>query len=202
MLSRECSSEHSRETFIPTSRFSREKLQTLLQTTHEVLLEGHQGLPTRARYFEPSMIDYSLKSSMILRIPRDRLKSEEFRLFLTQRLPLVITHLNDRLQLAWSPDQLTEDYGPQVCTMDDCEGVVDSIQTTLGKFLSHFKNGTGKVIWKVKVRIFRNNCDTQLNITRIRIGLQKQSYRSHTHFCIRISYQPFLFLSICGEIVR
>jgi hypothetical protein len=200
MLSCKISLEHSRETFIPTSRFSKEKLQALLQNTHEVLLQGHQGLPARARYFEASMIDYSLTSSTILRIPRDRLKGEEFRLFLAQRVPLVITHLNDRLQLAWSPNQLTEDYGTQVCTMDDCESVADSIQTTFGNFLSHFKSSTNKVIWKVKVRIFLTDFDARLHITQIRTGLPRRSYRSRIHFCIRILYQHFLFPSICDEI--
>lgn len=149
--------------FIPTSRFSEQQLQDVLQAIHATLLEVHQ-LPVRHRYFQPSIIEHSLSTSTILRAPSQRLKPDEFRLFLSKRLPLVITHLNDALQLAWSPKHLTDEYGSEDCTMEDCEDSTNRVKTKIHHFLSQFNSDMNGTIWKVKVRWSSTGFHLGLNI--------------------------------------
>lgn len=126
-------------------------MQSILQVMDSTLLGDPHVLPARAKYFQAAIIEHSLSSSTILRIPHNRLKGEEFRLFLRQRVPLVITNLNGKLQLTWSPNQLTEDYGSDDCTMEDCEGISNPMATKIHHFLSYFHQRRDDVIWKVKV---------------------------------------------------
>jgi hypothetical protein len=88
----------------------------------------------------------------------NKLCTEEFRTFLSRRLPLVITELNYKLQLPWSPSYLTAEYGRQPCTMEDCEGRREPSQVLLEDFLKFFScndldDSPSPTTWKVKVRI-------------------------------------------------
>jgi len=111
------------------------------------------SLKSQTFYFRHDDITKAKAQSLTLRIPTRRLQTTEFRYFMLQRIPLVITDLNSRLQLSWSPTQLIEDYGKQWCTMEDCEGKARSERVQLEAFLRLFE-GSGKIqstIWKVKV---------------------------------------------------
>lgn len=141
--------------FIPSSRFDQAELIDILREMKMSLAKDHYYLPTQAFFFKESIIADSHLSSTILRVPKKHLRNSEFRMFLAQRTPLVITHLNDQLQLSWSPTDLTSKYGEQDCTAEDCEGRSKPVTTTLGSFLGYFTEDSERrdgVIWKVKVK--------------------------------------------------
>lgn len=142
---------HDQSSFLPSSRFTEEVLHGLIQSMQTSVLDQTSTLGSRNIVFQPQDIEDSRIASTILQVSSNRLRSEEFRMFLEHRIPLVITGLNNKLRLAWSPAQLTEDFGSQSCTMEDCEGVASSVRTTLGNFLSYFGKENNGVIWKVKV---------------------------------------------------
>lgn len=118
-------------------------------------------LPIQNFFFNQTIISNLQTSTSILRIPRKNLRIQEFRIFLGQRTPLVITDLNQDLQLSWNPHFLKKEYGLDPCTMEDCEGRAQPINTNLKGFLSHFEvdvvekttQDAKQVIWKVKVII-------------------------------------------------
>lgn len=118
-------------------------------------------LSPRYHVFNLQILTESERTASILRIPTEKLKIEEFRLFLSRRLPLVITGLNSSLCLSWSPSQLIDEYGKELCTMEDCEAQSQPSHVLLEEFLSLFSPGglgnrsLPKTIWKVKVCILR-----------------------------------------------
>lgn len=63
----------------------------------------------------------------------------------------MVTGLDSKLQLAWSPRQLSQDFGGDLCTVEDCEGKVEASQKKLKDFLQHFAVETPEHISKVKV---------------------------------------------------
>jgi hypothetical protein len=109
--------------------------------------------------FDAQMLIESESKASILRVPVKKLAVEEFRAFLSRRLPLVITGLNSSLQLPWSPSQLIAEYGKQSCTMEDCEARCPPLPGSLEEFLSLFspdstdESSSPGAIWKVKVCI-------------------------------------------------
>jgi hypothetical protein len=123
----------------------------MIQTMQELLRTLPYSMNLQTVYFQQNSLSDSEKNCSILRIPGYALHPHEFRCFLSRRLPVVITHLNSQLQLAWSPDQLTEEFGKQICTMEDCEAQADPMVTSLANFMEHFRCKIDDVIWKVKV---------------------------------------------------
>jgi hypothetical protein len=103
----------------------------------------------------------SEQHSAIIRLPIAQLKTTEFRYFLAQRIPLVITDLNCKLQLSWSPSDLIRDYGTDMCSLEDCEAREKSMERPLKTFLFHFMNSKSSssdvqdilppAVWKIKV---------------------------------------------------
>lgn len=148
---------HNSADFIPCSRFVKAHLLNILQSMKSLLDNGKYYLPVQNFFFNRTTISNLPTSTSILRIPQKNLRIQEFRIFLGQRIPLVITGLNDSLQLSWDPRLLTRQYGEDDCTMEDCEGVAQPATTTLGHFLSHFETDgeagqqSKNIIWKVKV---------------------------------------------------
>lgn len=102
-------------------------------------------------FFTCDQVDQAYITSTPLRIPNKKLLPHEFRLFLSKRLPLVVTNLNEQLQLSWSPAELSKEYGTQACRMENCEDPTHIEGTTLGHFLDRFEVNRENVIWKVKV---------------------------------------------------
>jgi hypothetical protein len=106
--------------FIPCSRFTRKDLLRILNEMEEVSTIS-PDLSLQYYVFDPQILAESESRASILRIPVEKLMIEEFRLFLSRRLPLVITGLNSSLCLSWSPSQLIGDYGKEPCMIEDCE---------------------------------------------------------------------------------
>lgn len=134
-----------------SSRFIQSELTETVQKMQSLLGESPYYLNLQTIYFQQNDLVESEETSSILRIPGYALRPHEFRCFLTRRLPLVITHLNNTLQLAWSPDHLVAAYGEDDCTMEDCEAQAKPMATTLSEFMNYFKRKIDNVIWKVKV---------------------------------------------------
>jgi hypothetical protein len=109
------------------------------------------GLATRTFFFQQSSVVEAQTEAITLRIPAGRLRVEEFRYIWVRRLPLVVTDIKSRMQLSWSPDQLTADYGEQNCIIEDCEGYSGAQKVTLAMFMKQFDDKTDNVIWKLKV---------------------------------------------------
>jgi hypothetical protein len=115
-------------------------------------------------YTHTSIMDSELNST-ILRIPTGQLKTTEFRHFLAKRIPLVITDLNSKLQLSWSPSHLIRDYGADMCSLEDCEEKEKPVKKHLKIFLARFMNTESKLhddntqdvlpeaVWRIKVRM-------------------------------------------------
>lgn len=116
------------------------------------------GLPCRTYHYKEAQVEDAEGQSTILKIPVDKLKAPEFRYYLKRRMPLMIMGINQRLQLPWSPTQLSRDYGEEECTVEDCEGQTPPLRMPLATFLQTFTTsgtespGSAARIWKVKVR--------------------------------------------------
>jgi hypothetical protein len=115
-------------------------------------------LPSQTFAHSLAEIVRSESNSSILRIPVSKLKALEFRFFLQRRMPLVITELNNNLQLSWSPTQLTADHGETTCSMEDCERKAATVRGQLKDFLKLFilnpnahDRDSSTPIWKVRV---------------------------------------------------
>jgi hypothetical protein len=150
---------HSEDFFICCSRFTKEELVRSVECAAK-MSQSIAFLPRQSFFHKPSVVEAAENHHSIIRIPGNKLKATEFRYYLSKRLPLVITALNSKLQLAWSPSELIEAYGTENCTMEDCEGVAaKKREVPLQEFLRYFtiqsdhgscsNNGP---IWKVKVR--------------------------------------------------
>jgi hypothetical protein len=119
------------------------------------------ALHTQTFVYTHASIMTSEQHSAIIRLPIAQLKTTEFRYFLAQRIPLVITDLNCKLQLSWSPSDLIRDYGTDMCSLEDCEAREKSVERPLKTFLFHFMNSESSssdvqdilppAVWKIKV---------------------------------------------------
>jgi hypothetical protein len=117
-------------------------------------------LRTQTFFYTHVSIADSESGSTILWIPSGQLKATEFRLFLAKRIPLVITDLNRKLQLSWSPSHLIQYHGADICSLEDCEEKENSVEKPLKTFLARFSNSESygddahdflpQAIWKIK----------------------------------------------------
>lgn len=134
-----------------SSRFLQKDLTDTIQKMQNLLDQSPYYLNLQTIYFKQNDLVNSEATSSILRVPGYALRPHEFRCFLTRRLPVVITHLNNILQLALSPEHLVAAYGEDDCTMEDCEAQAEPMATTLSEFMKYFKHKIDDVVWKVKV---------------------------------------------------
>lgn len=115
-------------------------------------------------FYKHSFVVNAVLRSSILRIPAGLLKAVEFRHYLAERIPLVITDLNCKLQLSWSPADLIKEHGSDICLLEDCEEKEHRVKRRLKTFLSCFMNSIGEpcdtmeevlphAIWRIKVGI-------------------------------------------------
>lgn len=101
------------------------------------------------------------QNSAVPRLPIGRLKTTDFRFFLEKRIPLVITDLNWKLQLSWSPSDLVRDHGGDMCMLEDCEEREIPVKKPLKMFLTRFMNSESPdsdaqynlphAVWRIKV---------------------------------------------------
>ena len=146
---------HTKYHFIPYSRFTEAELLNTIDDMTSLLRQSPLGLPFWTYQYSKYEVENAEQTSHILTIPEGKLKSNEFRYFLKKRMPLVITELNSKFQLAWSPSQLICDYGEEECKVEDCEGITTSPQMLLKDFLRCFSDNdvhcSSAPVWKVKV---------------------------------------------------
>jgi lysine-specific demethylase 3 len=115
-------------------------------------------------FYTHAHIAASEQHSAILRFPIGQLKTTEFRYFLAQRIPLVVTGLNRKIQLSWSPSDLIRDYGTDLCLLEDCEEQENAVKKPLKTFLIRFMNSEAhqdpssdaqdilpSAVWRIKV---------------------------------------------------
>jgi hypothetical protein len=167
----------STTSLIPCSRFTREHLVDIL-----VEMKKHSSMPLldlQCNICNSQILVESESKSSVLRVSAEKLTVEEFRTFLSKRLPLVMMGLNSSLCLSWSPSQLIAEYGKQPCTMEDCEAQSQPLHVQLEDFLSLFSPaGMGEssfpnAIWKVKVRLL---LDTRpFSLVHLTLGLATYS---------------------------
>jgi hypothetical protein len=75
-------------------------------------------------------------------------------------MPIVVTGLNKKLQLSWSPSHLIQDHGEDICYLEDCEEKEMPTKKCLRAFLTLFMGiETGdaqdilpSAIWRIKVQ--------------------------------------------------
>lgn len=144
---------HARPQFVACSRFGESQLLEELADMRDILANAADPLPAQLFSVGASDVKASEDECRILRISMEHLNDSEFRYFLSRHLPLVITGLNRKLQLAWSPAQLTQDFGKDKCTVEDCEGREPAFTANLEYFLKQFTDKAPRTILKVKVSI-------------------------------------------------
>lgn len=160
------STAHESASFIPCSRYTEQDILHIMNTMEErSKLAVPPVLHTRSIFYKHARIDEAELKSFVLRIPAGQLKTTEFRHFLAKRIPLVITDLNHKLQLSWSPSHLIDNYGSDICSLEDCEEKEPSVKMRLGTFLSRFMHPACSTstdssedvlpcaIWRIKVWI-------------------------------------------------
>jgi lysine-specific demethylase 3 len=177
---------HESALFIPTSRYTEDDILLIMNAMKEMSnLAAPRILHPQTTYYKLAMIAEAELKSSILRIPVGELKAVEFRRFLAKRIPLVITDLNRKLQLSWSPSHLIKEYGTDVCSLQDCEEEERPVKRRLKTFLSRFMDSMQGVssgnaeeplpyaIWRIKVRIW----PSELNVwsERFLVGLATHS---------------------------
>jgi hypothetical protein len=147
--------------FMPCSRYTEADIRKTINVLEAAL---HPPVPAVMRIqtfvYKTAFITESELRSAILRIPDGRLKAQEFRYYLDKRIPIVITNLNRKLQLSWSPSHLIRDHGADVCSLEDCEEKEKPAMKSLKTFLQQFMNAADEVeaaqdplpvaIWKIK----------------------------------------------------
>ena len=153
------SSEHQAGCFIPCSRYTEQDIQNALDIMNNALQQTVPAvLHVQTFYHNHVSIAKSELQSTILRIPTEQLKVAEFRYYLAKRIPIVITGLNRRLQLSWSPAHLIRDHGGDLCSLEDCEEKEKSVKRPLKTFLGRFMNvdcddvqdSLPQAVWRIK----------------------------------------------------
>jgi hypothetical protein len=153
---------HDASFFIPCSRYTEYDLSCAINVMEGITQSfPAPALHTQTFVYTHASIMTSEQHSAIIRLPIAQLKTTEFRYFLAQRIPLVITDLNCKLQLSWSPSDLIRDYGTDMCSLEDCEAREKSVERPLKTFLFHFMNSESSssdvqdilppAVWKIKV---------------------------------------------------
>jgi [histone H3]-dimethyl-L-lysine9 demethylase len=156
------STKHEAASFIPCSRHTEADIRNAIDTMEAALQSViSPGLHVQTFVYTHDFIAESELQSNILRIPVGRLKTVEFRHYLSNRTPIVITALNDRLQLSWSPSHLIQYHGDDTCSLEDCEEKEKPTRAPLRTFLKLFMNSEVEdpqnvlppAVWKIKVWI-------------------------------------------------
>jgi hypothetical protein len=83
-------------------------------------------------------------------IPHHNLHESEFAVMLAKRIPFVITHLNQKIQRPWSPEDLSRKYGNHDILIEDCE-TGDQWPAKLSEFFLAYQDPPGSKVWKLKV---------------------------------------------------
>jgi hypothetical protein len=162
LLSCISSNGHEACCFMPCSRYTESDLIYTLTVLNDKS-QGDQAPALQAQtfFYTQAFITNAENQSTILRIPAGQLKLAEFRYYLAKRIPLVIVGLNNKLQLPWSPSQLIQDYGTDICSLEDCEEKEKPVKKHLKTFLERFMgvesgddalNSLPGAVWKIKVR--------------------------------------------------
>jgi len=158
---------HESASFIPCSRYTEADILRIMDVMREISKPAAPPVLHIQTFFHKHALvaEAELKSS-ILRIPAGHLKTMEFRHFLAKRIPLVITDLNRKLQLSWSPSHLMNNHGADICSLEDCEEKQQSVKKPLKTFLSRFMASDGAkealpyAIWKIKVCVWFSQSTT------------------------------------------
>ncbi|KAJ6510281.1 Clavaminate synthase-like protein [Mycena vitilis] len=86
----------------------------------------------------------------ITRFTDAELTDEIFRPLWARGDPLLITDVGKKLKINWSPEYFMKQYGPQVCTIIECQTEA-SKRTTVHEFFGGFGRYDGRVeCWKLK----------------------------------------------------
>jgi hypothetical protein len=80
------------------------------------------------------------------------LTDEAFSAIWNYGLPLLVTGLNQKLQLPWSPDYLSQNHGNDWCFIESCEDRDANKQVRLKEFFHMYSVAPEDgIIWKLKV---------------------------------------------------
>jgi hypothetical protein len=153
---------HDASFFIPCSRYTESDLLCAMNVMEGIMQSSPApALPTQTFIYTHAFITTSEQHSAIFRLPIGQLKTTEFRYLLAQRIPMVITDLNRKLQLSWSPSDLIRDYGTDICSLEDCEARENPVKKPLKTFLICFMNSESSssdiqdilpsAVWRIKV---------------------------------------------------
>ena len=155
------STEHELASFISCSRYTEADILHIMNVMGKISKSAAPPvLCTQTFVYKHDMITEAELKSSILRILAGHLKATEFRYFLAKQIPLVITDLSRKLQLSWSPSHLMNDYGADICLLEDCEENQQPVKSPLKAFLSRFMISDGAkevlpyAIWRIKVHVW------------------------------------------------
>jgi hypothetical protein len=152
-------------------------------------LQELQGSMRKDLFISPESLaaarDPSARSVICIADNSD-LTDDAFSAIWNHGLPLLVTGLNQKLQLPWSPDYLSENHGNDWCFIESCEdrGVIKQVR--LKEFFHMYsiapEDGT---IWKLKVISSFDHFPRNLQFAH-RTGHQQRRFRITTHFFLRI----------------
>jgi hypothetical protein len=141
---------------VPCSRLSSEQLIHTI-TEMDNTLKRATPLPLKkSRYLSSEVISRALdvEVRMVPHIHHGNLSAEEFTSFWSFGVPLVVDGLNSKLHLSWSPQELSDRFGRDRCSMEDCE-TSEKITTTLAHFYEVLPQPQiDGHIWKLKVSVY------------------------------------------------
>jgi hypothetical protein len=156
---------HARPCFLPMSRFPSAEIDQEIAAMERLLQEA----PTRSSWYllvaialfigfiSYRHLDPKLDAYIGHNTPREspRLAKttppSEFRRYLSQGIPVVVTSLHAHLQGNWAPEYFIQRYGTQKVTLVDCETDCTQ-QSTVSDFFRHLDGaGERKHILKLKV---------------------------------------------------
>jgi hypothetical protein len=143
---------HNPKEFILSSRIDIADLRSAITKMDSQRLLSPMGtLPPETFIAKESLAGARALSARIpLRISNTQLTDAAFASLWKLGFPLVVTGLNDRIQLPWSPQYLSEKFGDDKCNLESCENPKVTDRVTLRQFFDKYANGSD-VIWKLKV---------------------------------------------------
>lgn len=136
-----------------------------------------------------------IPSHPVRRFVNGTLTDEIFREIWATGEPIVVTDLQSKFRIEWTPDYFRHKYGSQSCLILECQ-TDQNKRVTVGEFFSWFGKYEGRRdCWKLKVRAtgITHTCLGRM-FTCCRTGHHPQTSNPHSQSCTRTSVRLHLFL--------
>ncbi|KAF7331679.1 hypothetical protein MKEN_00047600 [Mycena kentingensis (nom. inval.)] len=155
-------SDHGAKSFSPVTRFVREELEAVIEEMEEVVrtVEGSRSVspspdvapsPGSSHSDDTLVNGDEIPSWDIRRYSNAELTEELFRPLWERGEPILVTDVGKKLELPWTPEYLSHEYGAQTCVTIECQ-TEKSRTTTVADFFSTFGDYEDRDdgCWKLK----------------------------------------------------